>query len=143
MPLPYLVTATKASEPETRPTARMFLGTDVPPPPQAPNATAVIRSAAVAARRSLTASVCRVGEGLREGGVHEQAVDDVAHLQAGGDGEREHRDEFGRVAAHDRPAQDDAGGRVGEDLHEPSRVAVVEGLGPRPEGPLGDGDLAS
>ena len=42
--------------------------------------------------------------------------------QAGGDGERDDRDELGGVAAHDRAAEHDAGGRVGDDLHEAPRV---------------------
>ena len=75
--------------------------------------------------------------------MHEQRVDDVADLQAGGHGQGDHRDELGGVAADDRAAEHHAGGRVREDLHEPAGIAVDEGLGAGCEGHLGDTDLAS
>src|SRR5207249_803246 len=65
-----------------------------------------------------------VGDELGDGRVHHQALDEVGDLQVGGDRDRDHGDELGRVPADDGAAEHDAGGRVGEDLHEPARVVV-------------------
>ena len=54
-----------------------------------------------------------------------------------------HRDQLGGVAADDRAAEHDAGGRVGEDLHEAARVVVDQRLGRRRERHLGHPDLAA
>src|SRR5436190_9922325 len=84
---------------------------------------------ATSASRSRSGLFGSVGERFTESGVYEQRVDDVADPEAGGNGKCDHRDELGGVAADDRSAEDDARGRVGQDLHETTGVAVDEGLG--------------
>ena len=63
--------------------------------------------------------------------------------EAVGDRDREHADELGRVAPDDRSAEHDAGGGIGEDLHEAARVALDQRLGVGRVGHLGDPDLAA
>ena len=75
--------------------------------------------------------------------MHEQALLDVVHGQPGGDGQGHDGDELGGVASDDGAAQDDAGGRVGDDLDEAPGVVVDDGLGRRGERHLGDPDLAA
>ena len=53
------------------------------------------------------------------------------------------RDQLGGVAPDDRAAEHDAGGRVGDDLHEPPGVVVDQRLGAGRERHLGDADLAA
>jgi hypothetical protein len=58
------------------------------------------------------------GERLAQRRVHEQALDDVAHLEVRGDRQRDDRDQLGGVTPHDRTTEHDAGGRVRDDLDE-------------------------
>ena len=53
------------------------------------------------------------------------------------------RDQLGGVAADDRAAEHDAGGRVGDDLDEAARVVVDQRLRAGRERHLGDADLAA
>src|SRR6266568_2679145 len=116
MPLPYLVTATKASEPETRPTARMFLGTDAPPPPQAPIETvAAATPTNVIRRRIMRSGVALVDSHGRHGHARDphHVAGAIEDRSGGDDDAHELRSPLFAVGEEDPPGGD--GLAVGHD----------------------------
>jgi hypothetical protein len=74
--------------------------------------------------------------------VDEQGIDDVDDLQMVRDRDGDHRDQLRGVATDNGATENDARRGIGQDLHEPARVAVDQRLRVRGERHLRHPQLA-